>query len=102
MNVEKMNEMLNDLAQLKDELVLKASLAQTEASEELEKLEPVYNELKNKLEKIGDVAGDSASEIKAAIELGIDAETSDDIDIALELAGDNLKNSYNKIKNILS
>jgi len=102
MNVEKMNEMLNDLSQLKDELVLKASLAQTEASEELEKLEPVYNELKNKLEKIGDVAGDSASEIKAAIELGIDAETPDDIDIALELAGDNLKDAYNKIKNILS
>jgi len=102
MNVEKMNEMLNDLAQLKDELVLKASLGHIKASEELEKLEPVYNEFKNKLDKIGDVAGDSTSEIKAAIDLGMDAKTSDDIDIALELAGDNLKDAYNKIKNILS
>ena len=102
MNVEKMNEMLNDLEQLKDELVLKANLGQAEASDELEKLEPAYNELKDKLEKIGDVAGDSASEIKAAVELGIDAKSSDDIDIALELAGDNLKSAYNKIKNILS
>jgi len=102
MNVEKMNEMLDDLAQLKDELVLKANLGQAEASEELEKLEPVYNELKAKLEKIGDVAGDTASELKAAAELGIDAKSSDDIDIALELAGDNLKSAYSKIKNILS
>ena len=102
MNVEKMNEMLDDLAQLKDELALKASLGQAEASDELEKLEPAYNELKAKLEKIGDVTGDSASEIKAAIELGIDAKSSDDIDVALELAGDNLKDAYNKIKNILS
>ena len=102
MNVEKMNEMLNGLEQMKDELVLKAKLGQAEASDELEKLEPVYNELKNKLEKIGDVAGDSASEIKAAIDLGIDAKTSDDIDIALELAGNNLKDAYTKIKNILS
>ena len=102
MNVEKMNEMLDDLAQLKDELVLKASLGQAEASDELEKLEPAYNELKAKLEKIGDVAGDSASEIKAAIELGIDAKSSDDIDLALELAGDNLKSAYGKIKDILS
>ena len=102
MNVDKMNKMLDDLKQLKDELVLKASLGQAEASDELEKLEPVYNEFKAKLEKIGDVAGDSASEIKAAIELGIDAKSSDDIDIALELAGDKLKDSYNKIKNILS
>ena len=102
MNVEKINAILDDLTQLKDELALKASLGQAEAEDELEKLEPVYNELKVKLDKIADVAGDSASELKAAAELGIDAQSSDDINTALELAGDNLKSAYGKIKNILS
>ena len=102
MNVEKINAIMDDLQQLKDELALKASLGQAEAEDELEKLEPAYNELKAKLDKIADVAGDSASELKAATELGIDAQSSDDINTALELAGDNLKDAYNKIKNILS
>lgn len=102
MNTDKLNTILADLQQLKDELTLKASLGQAEASEELAKLEPVFNELKAKMDKVVDVAGDSASELKAAAELGIDAENSDDISTALELAGDNLKESYGKIKKILS
>ncbi len=102
MNTDKLNSILADLQQLKDELTLKASLGQAEASDELEKLEPVFNELKTKMDKVVDVAGDSASELKAAAELGIDAENSDDISTALELAGDNLKEAYSKIKDILS
>ena len=102
MDVEKINDILDDLKQLRDELALKASLGQAEAEDELEKLEPAYNELKAKLDKIADVAGDSASELKAAAELGIDADSSDDIHTALELAGDNLKSAYGKIKDILS
>ena len=102
MNTDKLNTILADLQQLKDELTLKASLGQVEASEELTKLEPVFNELKAKMDKVVDVAGDSASELKAAAELGIDAENSDDISTALELAGDNLKEAYGKIKKILS
>ena len=102
MNTDKLNSILADLQQLKDELTLKASLGQAEASDELEKLEPVFNELKAKMDKVVDVAGDSASELKAAAELGIDAENSDDISTALELAGDNLKEAYSKIKDILS
>jgi len=102
MNTDKLNTILADLQQLKDELTLKASLGQAEASDELEKLEPVFNELKAKMDKVVDVAGDSASELKAAAELGIDAESSDDIATALELAGDNLKEAYSKIKDILS
>lgn len=102
MNMEKMNSLLDDLQQLKDELIVKANLGEAEAKEELAKLEPHYDELKAKIEKIGKVAGDSASELKAAAELGIDAESTDDIGTALELATENLKSSYKKIKDILS
>jgi len=102
MDMGKMNGLLDDLQQFKDELTVKANLGQAEAKEELEKLEPFYDELKAKIEKIGEVAGDSASELKAAAELGIDAESKEDISTALELATENLKSSYEKIKKILS
>lgn len=102
MNKEKLNEILNDLDQLKDELALKASLGKAEAEDGLAKLEPLYNDFKNKAEKIADVAGDTASELKAAAELGIDALSRSDIDTTLELAGEELKEAYRKIKNILS
>jgi len=101
-NTEKINEMLNELGQLKDELTLKANLGVAEAQDELEKLEPLYDELKEKTSKITDVAGDTASELKAAAELGIDAKSTDEVQIALELAAEELKNSYSKIKKILS
>ena len=101
-NTDKINEMLNDLGQLKDELTLKANLGVAEAQKELEKLEPLYNDLKEKTSKIADVAGDTASELKAAAELGIDAKSTDEIQITLELAAEELKNSYSKIKEILS
>jgi len=101
-NTDKINEMLNDLGQLKDELTLKANQGVAEAQKELEKLEPLYNDLKEKTSKIADVAGDTASELKAAAELGIDAKSTDEIQITLELAAEELKNSYSKIKEILS
>ena len=102
MDMKKMNGLLDDLQQFKDELAVKANLGEAEAKEELAKLEPLYDELKAKMEKIGDVAGDSASELKAAAELGIDAKSTDDIGTALELATENLKSAYSKIKEILS
>ncbi len=102
MNANKLNTMLNDLNQLKDELTLKANLGVAQAQDELKKLEPIYEELKAKTEKIADVAGDTASELKAAAELGIDAESSEDVETALELAGEQLKNAYEKVKHILS
>jgi hypothetical protein len=102
MNTDKINGLIDDLKQLKDELTVKANLGMAEAQDELEKLEPVFNDLKAKAGKIADVAGDSASELKAAAELGIDAKSSDDVDTALELAADELKSAYGKIKDILS
>jgi hypothetical protein len=102
MNTDKINGLIDDLKQLKDELTVKANLGMAEAQDELEKLEPVFDDLKAKAGKIADVAGDSASELKAAAELGIDAKSSDDVDTALELAADELKSAYWKIKDILS
>jgi uncharacterized phage infection (PIP) family protein YhgE len=102
MNTDKINALIDDLKQLKDELTVKANLGMAEAQDELEKLEPVFNDLKEKAGKIADVTGDSASELKAAAELGIDAKSSDDVDTALELAADELKSAYGKIKDILS
>ena len=102
MDTNKIDEILGDLQQLKDELTVKANLGVKEAQEELDKLEPVYEEFKNKASKVADVAGDAASELKAAAELGIDAKSTDDIQTALELAGEELKKSFNKIKGILS
>ncbi len=102
MATNKLESMLADLQQLKDELTLKANLGTAEAKTELEKLEPLYNSLRNKTEKIVSVAGDTASELKAAAELGIDANSTDEVETALELAGEQLRNSYDKIKKILS
>ena len=102
MNTNKIDSLLNDLQQLKDELTVKAKLGAAEAQDELAKLEPVYNDLKEKTSKIADVAGDAASELKAATELGIDAESTEDVQTALELAAEHLKHSYSKIKEIIS
>jgi len=102
MDTNKLDSILNDLGQFKDELTLKAKLGVAEAQEELEKLEPLYNDLKEKTSKIADVAGDTASEFKAAAELGIDAKSTEDIQTTLELAAEQLKHSYSKIKKIIS
>jgi hypothetical protein len=101
MNKDKIDNLINELKQLKDELTVKANLGMAEAQDELKKLEPIFDELKEKAEKIADVAGDSVSEIKAAAELGIDAKSSDEVNTALKLAAEELKNAYGKIKNIL-
>ncbi|PHS38946.1 MAG: hypothetical protein COB07_02705 [Sulfurovum sp.] len=92
--------LLNELSQLKDELTLKANLGAAEARDELKKLEPAYDDLKTKLKKMGDIAGDSASELKAAAELGIDADSKEDVDTALTLAAGELKDAYGKIKKL--
>ena len=100
MNSDELNAILNDLTQLKDELTLKANLGVAEAQDALKELEPGYHDLKNKLEKFADIAGDSASELKAAAELGIDADSKEDVNTALSLASNELKDAYSKIKKL--
>jgi len=98
---KKIDALLNDITALRDELILKANLGQAEAKEELDKLDPILDNLKLKSQKIADVVGDSAQELKVAAELGIDANSKEDLQTALELATDELKKSYEKVKNLL-
>jgi len=98
---KKIDALLNDITALRDELILKANLGQAEAKEELDKLDPILDNLKLKSQKIADVAGDSAQELKVAAELGMDANSKEDLQTALELATDELKKSYEKVKNLL-
>jgi len=98
---KKIDALLNDITALRDELILKANLGQAEAKVELDKLDPILDNLKLKSQKIADVVGDSAQELKVAAELGIDANSKEDLQTALELATDELKKSYEKVKNLL-
>lgn len=98
---KKIDALLNDITALRDELILKANLGQAEAKEELDKLDPILDNLKLKSQKIADVVGDSAQELKVAAELGMDADSKEDLQTALELATDELKKSYEKVKNLL-
>ncbi|SFV53230.1 hypothetical protein MNB_SV-6-41 [hydrothermal vent metagenome] len=102
MDMNKIDEIVEDLQRLKDELAVKANLGIKEAQEELEKLEPHYETFKDRVAKVADVAGDTASQLKTAAELGIDAKSSDDLKATLELTGEELKKSFSKIKDILS
>jgi hypothetical protein len=47
------------------------------------------------------VVDDSADELKIAAELGIKAESKEDVLTALELAAEELKYSYQKIQNFI-
>ena len=97
----KIDDLLDGMTQLRDELVVQANLGKAEAKEELEKLNPALELLKEKSQKIASVAGDAAEELRIAAEMGIKADSKEELDIALELAADELKKSYEKIKNLL-
>lgn len=100
MEKDKIEEIVTELAKIKDELSVQANLGVAEAKDKLEELEPIYEEWKEKVSKIADVAGDVAQELKVAAELGIEAKDKEDIYTALELAGEELKSAYNKIKEL--
>lgn len=98
---KKIDSILNDTKQLHDELQLKLNLGKAELKDEFEGLESAYEILKSKVAKIADVTGDSAKELRIAAELGIKGDTKEDRDTALELAAEELKESYEKIKKLL-
>ena len=97
----KIDDLLEEVTQIRDGLLVQANLGKAEAKVALEKLEPKLDLLKEKSQKIADVAGDSADELRAAAEMGIHADSKEDLDTVLELAADELKKSYEKIKNLL-
>jgi len=92
---------INEAQQLRDELALKANLGAAEAKDELAKLNDHYELFKAKSKEIFDVADNSADEIKIAAQLGIEADNKEDIFTALELAAEEIKNSYRKIKELI-
>lgn len=82
MAFEKVEELFEDLKQQRDELRLQMHLAKEDAKSEWDKLEDRWDEVKPKL----DVAKDHT------------AEASKEVWSALELAGEAIKNGYQKIR----
>jgi hypothetical protein len=66
---EKMDEVLKDLARLRDEISLKMHLGKAEAREEWEKLEKKWQAAKAQSKTLADVVGDSAQNVGSALEL---------------------------------
>ena len=91
-------EILADAQTLRDELALQLKLGTAEAKDEFEKLEPHLHKLKRKTKEIADVAGDTTKELAIAAELGIKADSADDVKTALKLAAEELKDGFEKIK----
>ena len=101
-NIQKnINRAMGEAQKIHDELVLKANLGAADAGDEFAKLNDKYELFKEKSQKIFAVADDSADELKIAAELGIDAKSKDEVMIALELAAEEIKYSYQKIQNLI-
>ena len=101
MNNEQIENILNEIKQAGDELKVKAELGNMELQEQIKELESSYETLKSKVKKIADVAGDSAEEVATAAELGFKADSKEDVDTAISLALDELKEGYKKIKKLI-
>lgn len=79
---EKLEAILAELKQHRDELKLKLHLGKAEAADEWEKLERKYQELKARAGVVLDAAGASAGEVGSALELVVEE----------------LKNGYRRIR----
>lgn len=101
MNKTKLETILDDTKTLRDTLRLQVNLAKAEAEDEFDELEAKYENLKVKNKRIADAAGDTAEELRIAAEFGIDADSKEDLEIALELSAEEIKKGYEKIKKIL-
>jgi NTP pyrophosphatase (non-canonical NTP hydrolase) len=65
----RLREMLEKLEQERDELKVRVHLGKAEAREEWEKLEGRIGELRSRLDKAGDEAGDVMEDVGAAAKL---------------------------------
>ena len=98
---ENITKAITEAERIRDELALKASLGAADAEDEFAKLNGKYEIFKAKSQKIFDVADDSADELKIAAEMGIKADSKEDVMTALELAAEEIKYSYQKIQNLI-
>ena len=95
----KIDKILSETQTLRDELIVQMNLGKSEAKEELAQLDEKYELYKQKSKEIVDVAGDTAAELRIVAELGLDS--SKDIGTAIELAAEELKAGFERIKNIV-
>lgn len=91
---------LDEAKTLRDTLQVQANLAKAEAEDDYDALEAEYESFIAKSKKIADAAGDSLEELSVAAELGFAADSKEDLDTALELAAEEIKKGYEKIKKI--
>ena len=85
---ERMQSLMEDLQQQRDELRVKLNLAQAEARDEWKKMEDRWETFENRWEaKMDDV--EDATE-----------ETADNVEAALELAAEELKNGYRRLRKL--
>ena len=97
----KVENILNDAKQLRDEMQVQLNLGSAELKDQCKGLDSAYDQLKTKIEQIAEVAGDSSEELRVAAELGIKGDSKEDRETALELAAEEIKESYAKIKKLL-
>lgn len=84
-----LNEMVQDLKQRRDELRVKMNLAKAEARDEWEKLERKWDDFEAKFEAKADKIEDVAE------------DTSENLEAAFEMAADELKKGYARIRKML-
>ena len=82
MAIEKIEALLEDLKQQRDELRLQMHLAKAEAQEEWAELEDKWDDIRPKLEKVKDHTTEASREAWGA----------------LELAGESIKKGYQRIR----
>ncbi|HFU77339.1 MAG TPA: hypothetical protein ENL02_01890 [Epsilonproteobacteria bacterium] len=97
----KIDQWLEEAQTLRDELAVKANLGVAEAKDELGKLDEQMEDLKSKGKQIANMAGDTAQELRIAAEMGIKSDSKEDLTTALELAGEEIKKGYERIKKLL-
>jgi len=95
------NKALAEAQKVRDELAVKSALGAAITKDKLAKLDNKYELFKEKSQKIFDVADDSADALKIAAEMGIEAKSKEEVMLALELAAEEIKYSYNKIQNFI-
>ena len=93
--------LIEEAQRIRDEITLKANLGAADAGDELSKLNDKYELFIAKSKEIFAVADDSADELKIAAELGISADSKEDVMTALQLAAEEIKESYNKIQKLV-
>ena len=82
---DKMREMLEKLEQERDELKVRMHLGKAEAREEWAKLDARIGELRGRLDKAGDEAGD----------------VMEDVGAAAKLLGDEIRSGFDRVRRML-